>query len=87
MLQTGAFAWLETEAELIAFRRCDADGAIEVYINSSDMPLTISNQSAERLFSLGRCTEHNDVLVLHPYAALVLKVEGRTILFAGKRLL
>lgn len=76
VLQTGAFAWLETEAELLAFRRYDAESAIEVYINISEGPITIPNKARKQLFSLGKCTEHNDVLVLHPYAALVLKVEG-----------
>ncbi len=75
VLQTGAFTWLETEAELLAFKRYDSDSIIEVYINISDVPFSIPNHSQEQLFGLGRCSVKGDALVLHPDAALVLKVK------------
>lgn len=74
-LQTGAFAWLDTETELLAFQRYDAGSTIEVCINITDTPFAIPDRQQKRLFSLGKCTKQDDAWVLHPDAALVLKVK------------
>lgn len=74
VLQTGAFEWLETEAEIQAFKRYDSGSTIEVYINITEATFTIPSKEQEQLFSLGRCVEQSGVWLLHPGSALVLKV-------------
>ncbi len=75
VLQTGAFAWLDNETELLDFKRYDFEQTIEVYINITDASFTIPNKVHEPLFTMSKCSQQNDVLVLHPGAAIVMKVD------------
>lgn len=73
LLQTGRFAWLESEGNLLSFKRFDSQDQIDIHINLDAHIATIKQDKATVLFKLGELEKQRNSYLLPKAAVLVLK--------------